>query len=110
MGSHSVLFRDTFIYMSINPRAALEQLTTALQEHLVAVSQKRGDNDPAVEAAYNAIADAFESYEDALFAEYDEVTPLDLYDVDDEEDEDVDDEEHLVLPEEDAQNPAESAG
>ena len=37
--------------MSSDARMALEALTTALNEHLVAAQNKRGEDDPAVEAA-----------------------------------------------------------
>jgi hypothetical protein len=72
--------------MSIDPRVALSSLTAALEEHLVAASSRRGDDDPAVEAAYFAISDAFEAYADALYDAYGEELPLDL--IDDGEDED----------------------
>jgi hypothetical protein len=68
--------------MSIDPRAALSALTTALEEHLVAASARRGEDDPVVEATFLGIADAFEVYEEALFDAYDEVTPLVIYDAD----------------------------
>ncbi|NUP73049.1 MAG: hypothetical protein HOQ07_00080 [Sinomonas sp.] len=66
--------------MSIDPRVALSSLTAALEEHLVAASSRRGDDDPAVEAAYFAISDAFEAYADALYDAYGEELPLDLID------------------------------
>lgn len=71
--------------MSIDPRVALGSLTTALEEHLVAASSRRGDDDPAVEAAYFAVADAFEAYSDALYDAYGEDLPIDLLDDGDEE-------------------------
>ncbi|MBT1001787.1 hypothetical protein KIH31_04150 [Paenarthrobacter sp. DKR-5] len=74
--------------MSIDPRVALQSLTAALEEHLAASSARRGDDDPAVESAYLAIADAFEVYEEALYDTYSEVTPLVIYEEDDDEDED----------------------
>ncbi|MET3720410.1 MULTISPECIES: hypothetical protein [unclassified Arthrobacter] len=74
--------------MSIDPRVALQSLTTALEEHLIAASNRRDDGDPAVEAAFFAVSDAFEVYEDALYEAYSEVTPLQVFD--DEEDEDDD--------------------
>ncbi|WP_284974677.1 hypothetical protein [Arthrobacter sp. efr-133-TYG-104] len=73
--------------MSIDPRVALQSLSAALEEHLVAASARRGEGDPNVEAAFFAIADAFEVYEDALYEAYSEVTPLQVFD-DEEEDED----------------------
>ncbi|WP_138442784.1 hypothetical protein [Sinomonas susongensis] len=66
--------------MSIDPRVALGSLTAALEEHLVAAASRRGDDDPAVEAAYFAIADAFEAYADALYDAYGEDLPIDLLD------------------------------
>ncbi|GAA2144129.1 MULTISPECIES: hypothetical protein [Arthrobacter] len=85
--------------MSIDPRVALQSLTSALEEHLAAVSARRSDGDPAVEAAFFAVADAFEVYDDALYEAYGEVTPLEVIDGDeeDEDDEDVDDEEDLEI-------------
>ncbi|GAA1106631.1 hypothetical protein GCM10009650_07290 [Nesterenkonia jeotgali] len=65
---------------------ALNALTNALEEHLSASLNRRGDEDPSVESAFYNISDAFEAYEDALFAASGEVTPLDLYDEDDNED------------------------
>ncbi|GAB3246291.1 hypothetical protein GCM10027562_03510 [Arthrobacter pigmenti] len=75
-------------YMSIDPRVALQSLTSALEEHLAAATSRRSDTDPAVESAYLAIADAFEAYEEALYDAYNEVTPLVIYDDDDDGDED----------------------
>ena len=86
--------------MSIDPRVALQSLTAALEEHLVAASARRGDGDPSVEAAFFAVADAFEVYEDALYEAYNEVTPLQVFDdEEDDEDEDgqVDDDEDLEI-------------
>ncbi|MFM9430912.1 hypothetical protein [Arthrobacter sp. MP_2.3] len=82
--------------MSIDPRVALETLTAALEEHLAAVSSRRGEEDPAVEAAFFTVAEAFEVYEDALYEAYGEVTGLGIIE-DDEDDEDVDDEEDLEI-------------
>ena len=84
--------------MSIDPRVALEALTAALEEHLAAASARRGPGDPAVEAAFFGVADAFEVYDDSLYEAYGEVTGLGvLDDDDDEEEEDVDDEEDLEI-------------
>ncbi|MEV7604320.1 hypothetical protein AB0N65_02640 [Paenarthrobacter sp. NPDC089322] len=79
--------------MSIDPRVALQSLTAALEEHLAAASARRGEGDPAVEAAFFAVADAFEVYEDALYESYSEVTPLQVFDEEEEDDEDVLDED-----------------
>lgn len=72
--------------MSTDPRVALQALMASLEEHLSAVSSRRGEDDPAVESAVFRMIDAFEEYEDALYDTYGEVTPLDVYD--DEEDDD----------------------
>lgn len=84
----------------MDPRVALNALTNALEEHLSASLNRRGDEDPSVESAFYNISDAFEAYEDALFAASGEVTPLDLYDEDDDEDdldEDDDDDDEPDL-------------
>ena len=83
--------------MSIDPRVALEALTNALAEHLAAASSRRGAGDPAVEAAFFALADAFEVYDDSLYEAYGEVTGLEVMDDGIDEDEDVDDEEDLEI-------------
>ncbi len=87
--------------MSIDPRVALQSLTAALEEHLVAASARRGEGDPTVEAAFFAVADAFEVYEDALYEAYAEVTPLQVFDEeddgDDEDDELLDEDELEIL-------------
>ncbi|WP_146341591.1 hypothetical protein [Nesterenkonia sp. NBAIMH1] len=79
--------------MSADPRIALNALTDALGEHLSAAVNRRGEEDPAVEKAFYAIGDAFEAYEDALFAATGEVTPLDLYDEEADADDELDDED-----------------
>lgn len=79
--------------MSIDPRVALGSLTAALEEHLAAASNRRGDEDPAVESAFFAVADAFEAYADALYDAYGEDLPMDLLDSDDDDDDDDDDDE-----------------
>ena len=71
--------------MSIDPRIALQSLVTAFEEHLAAAASRRGEKDPVVESAYLAIADAFEVYEEVLYDAYGEVTPLEIYE-DDEDD------------------------
>jgi hypothetical protein len=88
--------------MTSDPRAALDRLVAALEAHLQAASRRTGEADPAVVSAYQTLADAFETYDEALYAAYDEVTPFVLYedaedddsdDEDDEDDEDADDED-----------------
>lgn len=79
--------------MKADPRAALANLTASLERHLEASASRRGENDPTVVAAYQAVADAFDLYDDALLEAYGEVTPLEIYSG--EEDEDDDDDEVL---------------
>ena len=78
--------------MTADPRGALADLVAAFERHLEASASKRGEDDPTVIATYDDLADAFASYDDALLQAYGEMTPLDIYDGDD-EDEDEDDEE-----------------
>ena len=82
--------------MSTDPRAALQSLVNALEEHLAAAANRRSDADPSVAKAYVAIANAFEAYEEALYDAHDEVTPLTVFADDDDYDEDDDDEEDLL--------------
>lgn len=77
--------------MSTDPRVALQALVASFEEHLSAVSSRRGDDDPAVESAAYRMMDAFEEYEDSLYDTYGEVTPLDVYDDSDDDDHDDDD-------------------
>ena len=85
--------------MTIDPRVALQSLTAALEDHLAAASARRGEGDPTVEAAFFAVADAFEVYEDALYEAYSEVTPLQVFDDDEEDDDEVLDEDLESLEE-----------
>jgi hypothetical protein len=75
--------------MTADPRAALATLMSAFERHLEASASKRGEDDPTVLAAYEDLADAFETYDEALLAAYGEMTPLEIYD--DSEDEEIDD-------------------
>jgi hypothetical protein len=71
-------------------RAAVAGLKAALDAHLAAVEARAGENDPHVQAAYDALASAGETYDDALFSAYEEVTPFGPVESDDDEDEDDD--------------------
>ena len=62
--------------MSANAREALRLLTAALETHLDAVENRRSPEDAMVDDAYEALADAFERYEDALDVEYAEGLPM----------------------------------
>src|SRR4051794_40695709 len=88
--------------MTSDPRAALDRLVAALEAHLQAASRRTGEADPAVVSAYQTLADAFETYDEALYAAYDEVTPFVLYeDADDADDDEDDDDEDDDLDDED---------
>lgn len=76
--------------MTADPRGALANLMTAFERHLEASASKRGEEDPTVIAAYDDLADAFATYDDALLQAYGEMTPLDIYDGDDDDDDDED--------------------
>lgn len=80
--------------MTGDPRAALDRFVAALEAHFHAVSTRRTDDDPAVDDAYDVLADAYEVYEDALARVYGETTPFGLLD-DDAEDDDEDDDEDI---------------
>lgn len=71
--------------MNNNPHTELDRLITALKNHLTAVTNRNGEHDPAIDEAYVEIANAFETYENALFKEHNEVTPLAVYGDDDED-------------------------
>ena len=79
--------------MTPDPRAALARLVAALEDHLAAAANRRGEADPVVADAYKRAADAFEVYEEAIYDAYDEVTPFVLYDEDDDEDDEDDDDD-----------------
>jgi hypothetical protein len=79
--------------MNADPRAALATLTASLERHLEASASRRGENDPTVVAAYQAVADAFDLYDDALLEAYGEVTPLEIYSGGDDGDDDDDDDD-----------------
>src|SRR5581483_9446355 len=72
--------------------AALEALKAAIDAHLAAVEERSGENDPRVQAAYDALATAGEAYDDALFSAYEEVTPFGPVESG-EDDEEVDEDE-----------------
>lgn len=80
--------------MNSDPRSALAALIAALERHYEAAAASRGDDDPALDAATEQLATAFDTYDDALFDAYDIATPLIVFDSDD-DDEDDDDFEDL---------------
>jgi len=64
--------------MSTDPRAAAEALKAAIDRHLDACAARAGEGDPKVQEAYDALRDAAEAYDDALFDAYEEVTPFEF--------------------------------
>lgn len=88
--------------MTVEPRAALDRLIAALEAHFNAVGTRRTDDDPAVDDAYDVLADAFEAYDDALARVHGETLPFGLLDDDgDEDDGDDDDLDEEDLDEDD---------
>lgn len=87
--------------MSNESRAALAALTNALEEHLTAIVNRRGEHDPAIDNAYVAVANAFERYEETLFDDYEEVTPLEVFldEEDDDFEDDFDEEDDIEFEE-----------
>ena len=81
--------------MTADPRAALTVLVAAFERHLEACSVARGADDPVVASAADALADAFESYDEALLSAYGELTPLEVYGEDDDSDDDEDEDDDL---------------
>jgi len=79
--------------MSTNAREALRQLAGALEAHLEAVLARRSAEDAAVDDAFDAVAEAFERYEDALDSTFGESLPIVLDDDDDDGDGDGDDDD-----------------
>ncbi len=77
--------------MTIDPRAALDRLVAALEAHYTAVATRRDEDDPAVDDAYDILADAFEVYDDALGTVHGEATPFYLAEDEDDEDDEDDD-------------------
>ncbi|MFJ6213556.1 hypothetical protein ACIQGZ_09520 [Streptomyces sp. NPDC092296] len=59
-------------------RAAAEAVKAAIDRHLAAVESRSGENDPAVFAAYEALAAAADAYDEVLYDAYDEVTPFEV--------------------------------
>jgi len=83
---------DEFAATPEQVRAAVAGLKAALDAHLAAVESRAGENDPHVQAAYDALASAGETYDDALFSAYEEVTPFGPVESDADEEDDVEDE------------------
>ncbi len=87
--------------MTADPRAALARLVSALERHLEIASTRRDPDDPGVVAAAEALAEAFDDYDEALFEATEVATPLAVYGDDDfdedEEEDDKDEDEEAVV-------------
>jgi hypothetical protein len=59
-------------------RAAAEMVKGALDRHLAAIENRTGEDDPAIYAAFDALASASEAYDELLYDAYDEVTPFEV--------------------------------
>ena len=80
--------------MATQPREALDHLVAALYAHLDAAEAAGGDPEAdAVLDATVALADAFDSYDEALYDATGVDTPFYLDDDEDDEDDDEDDED-----------------
>jgi pyruvate/2-oxoacid:ferredoxin oxidoreductase alpha subunit len=76
--------------MTVEPRAALERLISALERHYEAAGSTRDPDHPLVMASAQDLAEAFDEYDEALFDATEVATPLAVYgdDFDGHEDED----------------------
>ncbi|WP_199224362.1 DNA primase [Serinibacter arcticus] len=74
--------------MSTDPRAALDRLVAAFEAHLEAARTSRDPDAEGVVDAAATLADAFDTYDDALFTAFGVDTPFDVYDDEDDEDDD----------------------
>lgn len=87
--------------MTTDPRAALDRLVAAFEAHLEAARSVRDpDADPVVDAAAT-LADAFDTYDDALYRATGVDTPFDVWE-DDEDSDDDDDEDADLEDDEDS--------
>lgn len=77
--------------MATDPRAALDRLIAAFEAHLEAARVSRDPDAAPVLRTSSTLADAFDTYDDALFTAYGVDTPFDVYEDDDEDDDDEDD-------------------
>lgn len=64
--------------MAKDSRLTLQQFIGALERHLEAVSSRRGEEDPAVDLAYERLQEAFLDYEESLQEHFSEYLPFEL--------------------------------
>ena len=69
--------------MAKDSRGALQHFIAALENHLSAVSLRRGEQDANVERAYLLLQDAFLDYEESLQDSFEELLPFELVEEDD---------------------------
>jgi hypothetical protein len=81
--------------MEAEVREALRHLITAFENHLEAVASRRSPDDAAVDDAYEALAAAFERYEEKLDLEFAEGLPVVLDDAEDDGEDDEADFEYI---------------
>ncbi|MPV49894.1 primosomal protein [Pseudactinotalea sp. HY160] len=81
--------------MPIDPRAALDQLIAAFEDHYAIAMQVHDADDDAVLDSADELGDAFDIYDEALFEATGVDTPLDNIDDDDYDDDDDDEDDDL---------------
>jgi hypothetical protein len=64
--------------MAEDARKTLNDLVATLERHFEAISSGRGNDDPAVVAAYEHLKTAFMDYEEAISDQFGEVLPMEL--------------------------------
>jgi hypothetical protein len=64
--------------MAKDPRVSLQHFIAALENHLSTVSQRRDDEDPSVERAYELLESAFLDYEESLQDSFEELLPFEI--------------------------------
>ncbi len=69
--------------MTADPRAALTKLVSALERHLEVATTRRDPDHTDVISAAEAMAEAFDDYDEALFEATDVATPLAVFGDDD---------------------------
>ncbi len=84
--------------MTTNPRLVLDQLIAAFENHYEVTSSDEVDEQALLEAE-EALRDAFFTYDDVLFTQYEVELPFDLI-VSDEEEEDEDDDDFIDVDDE----------
>lgn len=75
--------------MTTNPRLVLDQLIAAFENHYEVTSSDHVDEQALLDAE-EALRDAFFTYDDVLFTQYEVELPFDLIVSDDDEDEEED--------------------